>query len=356
LRALPSLLRTLLTQALEGDTFAAVEVDPSPEALSTCLQVLQETHVKRPTHSQLASPNTKVIAIVDRTANLATAAEHLVAARFAFGGTSPYAPDVVLVNEFVKREFLEQTLKYAIPFLTGSEGIDSNEKSRPQTRSSQKSSRVAEMLKKAEDSKAWKLNIITQGSNGAVVELGSLSALPPKASQPLFAVAAVTSLEHAISLIDEDSQDESGLLAAYHFGTPSAGKYLSQFIKADVSLVNHVDYRLLVGPAAPSSYTIDLDNRYSTEQFTRAVPAYVTTVQTSVSKIFVGKESRKAAAALLANATQEIKEKKRAEWIAIGFFEQGILIGLGLYGIPILTCVGASLFFGVRAGLQRWVF
>jgi hypothetical protein len=287
------------------------------------------------------------------------AAKHLVTARFAFGGTSPYAPDVVLVNEFVKKDFLELVLKHAIPFLANSDGVDYNNPSQsPTTSGHKKSSRITEVLKEAEESKTWKLNVITQGGNGAIVELGSVSALPPKASQPLFMVAAVTSLEHAISLIDEDSQDQSGLLAAYHFGTPSAGKYLSQFVKADVSLVNHVHYRLLVGPAAPSSCAIDLDNRYMAEHFTRSVPTYVTVAQTqaSVSKIFAGKESRKAATELLTNATQEIKEKKRAEWIAIGYFEQGILVGLGLYGIPILTCVGASLFFGVRAGLRRWAF
>jgi aldehyde dehydrogenase (NAD+) len=345
-----------LPQALEPDTFAVVSSNPTPETLENCLQVLQETHVSRPTYSQLVSPKSKVIAIVDRTANLATAAEQLVTARFAFGGTSPYAPDVVLVNEFVKREFLELALRYAIPFLATSEGVNQKERSQSPT-SVQKSTGVAEMLKKIGDSKTCTLNIISQGSNGAFVELDNIAALPPKVCHSLFAVAAITSLEHAISLVDEDCQDQYGLLAAYHFGTPSTGKYLSQFVRADVSLVNHINYRLLIGPAAPSSHAIDLDNRYSTGQFTRAVPAYVVVAKTQagVSNMLTGKESRKAATELLAKATQEIKEKKRAESIAIGFFEQGIFIGLGLYGIPILTCVGASLFFGVRAGLRTWV-
>jgi aldehyde dehydrogenase (NAD+) len=345
-----------LPQALESDTFAIVSSDPTSETLGNCLEVLQETCVSYPTYSQLVSPKSKVVAIVDRTANLATAAEHLITARFAFGGTSPYAPDVVLVNEFVKTEFLELALKYAIPFLASSEGVNRKGYSQTPTTSAQKSTKVAEMLKKVEESKTCTLNVITQGSNGTIVELGNVAALPPKVCQPLFAVAAITSLEHAISLVDEDVQDQNGLLAAYHFGTPSAGKYLSQFVRADISLVNHVRYRLLIGPAAPLSHAVDLDNRYLTEQFTRPVPAYVTVVETqaALSNTLTGKESRGAAVELLAKATQEIKGKKRAESIAIGFFEQGILVGLGLYGIPILTCIGASIFFGVRAGLRSW--
>ena len=354
---MPSLLRKLLPQALESDTFAIVSTEPTSDTLSNCIQVLQEAHVSHPTYSQLVSPKSKVVAVVDRTANLATAAEHLVAARFAFGGTSPYAPDVVLVNEFVKGEFLELALKYAIPFLASSEGMNQKGSSQPATASAQKGTKIAQMLKKVEESKTCTPNVITQGSNGAVVELANLAALPPKVCQPLFVVAAITSLEHAISLADEDCQDQEGLLAAYHFGTPSAGKYLSQFVKADVSLVNHVHYRLLVGPAAPLSRAISLDNRYLTEHFTRAVPAYVMTAETqaALSDALAGKESRRAATELFVKATQEINEKKRAESIAIGFFEQGIFIGLGVYGIPILTCIGASLFFGVRAGLRSWV-
>ena len=70
----------------------------------------------------------------------------------------------------------------------------------------------------------------------------------------------------------------------------------------------------------------------------------------------MGKDTTKAAAELLMEATQEIKENKRAESIAIGYFEQGIFIGLGVYGVPLLTCIGATLFFGIRAGLRRWAF
>ena len=57
-----------------------------------------------------------MIAVVDRSTNIAEAAEALVKARFSFGGKSPYAPDLVLVNEFRVKEFsnalLQQSTQY----------------------------------------------------------------------------------------------------------------------------------------------------------------------------------------------------------------------------------------------------
>jgi hypothetical protein len=302
------------------------------------------------------SPQNKVIAIVDRTADLALAAEQLVTARFAFRGTSPYAPDLVLVNEFIKKEFLEHVLRHALRFLAGSTGISNGTTN---AREQKKSSRVAETLQRLTDSKSWKLNTITQGDNGAVVELSNLASLPPKSQQPVFSISAITSLEHAISLIEEDLDAQQSLLAAYHFGTPSTGKYLSQFVNADASFTNTIPFRLLLGPAAPSCQPVDVEKRYPSQHFTRISPAYTTppASQATMSKVLsAGKDARKAAMELLGKATQEIKEKKRAESIAIGYFEQGIFIGLGVYGIPLLTCIAATLFFGVRAGLRRWAF
>lgn len=322
--------------------------------------MLQETHVQLPTCTQLASPQSKVIAIVDRTADLVSAAEQLVTACFAFGGSSPYAPDLVFVNEYVKKDFLEHILRFAIPYLASSEESVSNGAPKSPTSGGQKlgSKTTAEALRLVESSNSWRTSVVTQGSKGAIVDFSNLSALPAKSSSPLLAVSAMTSLEHAISLIDEDSESASGLLAGYYFGRPSAGKYLSQFIKADASFLNHVPYRLLLGPAAPAYYAIDIDARYTKAQFSRPSPAFVAAASSHAAlvKVLGGKDARKASAEALSKAALEIKEKKRAEWIAIGYFEQGILIGLGLYGIPLLTCIGTGLFFGVRAGLRRFAF
>lgn len=64
--------------------------------------------------NQLTSSSTsRCVAIVDRSADIDAAAKAITTARFSFGGSSPYAPDLVLVNEFVKKEFFEACSRYA---------------------------------------------------------------------------------------------------------------------------------------------------------------------------------------------------------------------------------------------------
>ncbi|EUC29450.1 hypothetical protein COCCADRAFT_106502 [Bipolaris zeicola 26-R-13] len=360
LRALPSLLRKLLTEALESDTFLIITSSPPADSLSTCLQVLQETQISQPTYSQHISPQGKVIAIVDRTADLSTAASHLVTARFAFGGTSPYAPDIILVNEFIKKDFLEHVLQLSFRYLAGS-GSLSNGSSHPNSQQKSSSSRISDAFSTLSSSKSWDVTTISQGDNGAIVELSNLSSLPPKSTQPILAVSPITSLEHAISLVEQDLSPQDTLLASYHFGANATAKYLSQFVPAAVSFANGVPFSLLLGPAAPelsSQVPFDAEKRYTVEHFSRLAPAFVTVPATQkvLQRVLGGKEGAKVASEMLGKAAQEIKEVKRKESIAIGYFEQGILIGLGVYGIPLLTCIGASLFFGVRAGLRKFAF
>ncbi|KAH6620559.1 Aldehyde/histidinol dehydrogenase [Boeremia exigua] len=323
LRALPTLLRALLTAALEPDTFAAVAAAPSADALAGCLQVLQDTHVEQPTHFQLVSQQRRVIAIVDRTADLASAAQSLVAARFGFGGRSPYAPDLVLVNEFVHEDFVGHVLRAAIPYVAGA-GVTGpkSPSSSPQT-----------------------LN--AHAAITPLPSLTSLSALPAPTAHPSLPVSPITSLEHALSLLDADGA-AAPLRAAYFFGSPATGKYLAQYTAAALALVNHIPPALLLGPAAPAHHAPSLDLRYTRTHFSRPAPVYVAPRGTT------GEPWKVDASEALRTAGREIGQKKRAEWIAIGYFEQGILLGLGVYGVPLLACVGTGVFYGMRAGLRRF--
>jgi acyl-CoA reductase-like NAD-dependent aldehyde dehydrogenase len=47
-----------------------------------------------------------VVAIIERDADIRLAADTLVTAAFSLRGKSPYKPDIVLVNEWVKKDFL----------------------------------------------------------------------------------------------------------------------------------------------------------------------------------------------------------------------------------------------------------
>jgi hypothetical protein len=116
-----AVLRTTLAKALDMNTFhisnktvtdggilssailvdqtgAAASASPSPASL---------------TNQLVSCPKARVIAVVDRSADIDAAAKAIATARFSFGGRSPYAPDLVLVNEFVEKAFFEACAKYA---------------------------------------------------------------------------------------------------------------------------------------------------------------------------------------------------------------------------------------------------
>lgn len=121
-----ALLRTLLTQALDPSTFCIVKSIPEdlldrPEAVIVDQVASEEaTSTKPPRVNELRSSSTsQCIAIVDRSADIEAAAKAITTARFSFGGTSPYAPDLVLVNEFVKKEFFEACSRHASSVFAG---------------------------------------------------------------------------------------------------------------------------------------------------------------------------------------------------------------------------------------------
>lgn len=91
----------------------------------------------------VSSPEARAIAIVDRSADIDAAAKAIVTARFSFQGMSPYAPDLVIVNEFVKKDFFQACTRYA------SQAFASNPAA---ARSAQHPSRVAQKaIKDAEE-------------------------------------------------------------------------------------------------------------------------------------------------------------------------------------------------------------
>lgn len=76
------------------------------ELLSSALRVVPDSHV-----NGFVRP---VVAIVDRNANFDQAAAAIVRSCSAFNGQSPYSPDLVLVNEFVKKDLLQALVKHTI--------------------------------------------------------------------------------------------------------------------------------------------------------------------------------------------------------------------------------------------------
>lgn len=156
--ALPALLRQILPDALDHDTFAITAQRPDSSFMDKTLLVAQ-TGSNVP--NALVSPTTsRTVAIVDRTANITEAAQALVAARFALSGRSPYAPDVVLVNEFVIKPFVEAVIQYASRYLAGENG-EGRELPGPPRRSS-----VLDSVHKDRSAR-----VLVSGSDWGVVEV-----------------------------------------------------------------------------------------------------------------------------------------------------------------------------------------
>jgi hypothetical protein len=112
----PALVLKLISNALDYDIFLATRDQVTDETLNyRHLTVLQNGSTEAPLATHIVSdPSTRTIAIVERDADLKLAARELVRARFALRGRSPYAPDLVFVNEWVKKSFLAAVVEEAI--------------------------------------------------------------------------------------------------------------------------------------------------------------------------------------------------------------------------------------------------
>lgn len=112
-----AVLRPALTGALDVNTFSVSGTIPDLAALGPAVLVDQTTSAgaaaASPTTQLLSASTGRAVAVVDRTADVEAAARAIAKARFSFGGTSPYAPDLVLVHEFVKQDFFEACSKHA---------------------------------------------------------------------------------------------------------------------------------------------------------------------------------------------------------------------------------------------------
>ncbi|KAJ5772659.1 hypothetical protein N7520_003188 [Penicillium odoratum] len=187
--ALPAVLRQILPDALDHDTFAITSQRPDSSFLSKALMVIQ-TESDSP--SGILSPAAaRTVAVVDRTAKIADAAQALVAARFALGGRSPYAPDVVLVNEFVMQPFVESVIQHASKYLAGENG---------EARQGSGSSRRSALLDSI--SKDRNARVLVSGSNWGIVEVQDRNSpfLKKKIDEKVLLVHPVTSLDDAIDV------------------------------------------------------------------------------------------------------------------------------------------------------------
>lgn len=367
LRSLPKLLKSILKEALDSDTFDVSQQPISdPAFLDRCLQVVQDYDLEQvpSQHQIISNTNIRTAAVIDRTADLDKAAKALVNARFAYKGRSPYAPDVVLVNEFIKKDFLQALVRNSIS--VGNDSIVENGASEKQKTKEHGLKELVQDLQRNGD-----VRIIAQEAGRAILDIKQryvAAQKRPKAQtncqyrspqilrkvkEPCLIVHAVKSLDDAIDFLNGDGKE---CLAAYHWGGPAQCKYLSQFVSARVSFANHIPAEILVGPSFPTNHTVAPSTRYPTSLFSKPVPAFISpsTSSTAVERALLSDSGLKKAEALQALKQQAISDLPRAKRpkqmrAAFGFFEQALLTNVSTILLSTVTVVGSGVYLLRRA-------
>ena len=155
------MLRKVLTEAMDADTFAIVNSRPSSAFTKKCMlvnQTEQEFHASEWSQVLASHSLPRAVAVIDRTANIGEAARAVAEASFSFGGKSLYAPQVVLVNEFVAETFLS--------------GLVSQVGTAFETKVNGQAGQVRDDRKVAKDAlKIENTRTVVSGSNGSILEV-----------------------------------------------------------------------------------------------------------------------------------------------------------------------------------------
>ncbi|KAJ5377417.1 aldehyde dehydrogenase PutA [Penicillium cataractarum] len=303
------LLRKILCQALDSDIFAISEVMPDDAFLSQTLLINQE-------HSK----HDRVVAVVDHTADVVQAANKLMSVRFAFGGTSPYAPDLVMVHEAILTRFLEA----AVQMSGKSCAVD--------IKAATNSCVSPRLLSKAERSPDAQVIVSGTGWGIVKVECRESELLQGKLNERVLLVHSFTSLDDAI----EASRRDGSPAASYIFASPQSAKYLAHFTDAHLSWVNHIPTEMLMGPMVKGNTSLNPKTRYSTAEFEVLRSQVVKETQLSLKiNHLLSKKPTRESSKIWEDAIAPLKPTGQGNGGNVGHFEQGIITG----GVVTLTLV-----------------
>ncbi|RGP75120.1 aldehyde dehydrogenase family 3 member b1 [Fusarium longipes] len=341
LRETPKLVLGLIEKALDRDIFAVSTQPITPEDLNTSHTIVSQNGSTGPIlrNHLVSDPKTPVVAFVERDADIASAAQALVSARFSLQGRAPYAPDVVFVNEWVKKDLLRALVQQSTEFLATSPA----------------QGRVSKTGLAREVEKDDSTHVVLSGSNGVILDVQnrSSSLLRQKVEETTLIVHSVTSMDDAIDV----SRDIGSLAAAYVFTTPSMAKYICQFLDTAVSYVNQIPTKLLYSPIAPlgSPPQPSTNIIYHEDHFSRSKPKYLTKSSTDerLAKI-LGTSTAAELRALEIEATKRLPEmKRRLKGTQLGFFEQGIVTSLVFVLTTLVSGTGLLGYYGIRPVVNK---
>ncbi|EXJ74260.1 uncharacterized protein A1O5_02556 [Cladophialophora psammophila CBS 110553] len=338
-------LRKILPSALDADIFAVSSTRPSEDFLAKCHVLAQSGDEEVSATGGLQSNSSpKVVAVVDRTAKIPEAAMAIGASRVSFNGRSVYAPDVILVNEFVADDFL-----YHLVQAVTSPLLSETPPRSPHLAKGQPDG-YARTLKECEGNES--VRVVVSSSNGSIVEVKDRSKAPlgRRIDGRLIIVTRITSLDDAIDLCNSFG---TALEANFVFAAPIEANYTARFIDARLSCINHIPAELLVGPFAPKHPTIapSPSPRYTPTLFRSprprlAHPSELTIISQDAIRSRSTKELESWSRAVLQRALPAINQ---GEGRAVGFFDQAFMT----IGIVIVSVVAGSAFAVFRMIRQR---
>ena len=105
----------MISQSLDQLAFGTTSTRPKDDFLKKCLVIDQQNCVTPENAKSLIRSQVTMdaVAIVDRTADVAAAAQAIATSTLLFAGKGLYAPSCILVNEFVEKEFSRMFEEYA---------------------------------------------------------------------------------------------------------------------------------------------------------------------------------------------------------------------------------------------------
>lgn len=114
-----------------------------------------------------------------------------------------------------------------------------------------------------------------------------------------------------------------------------------------------------VGPAAPTTAALDTTNRYPSSLFTVPRPQYAKPSPLSarlsgILQVAPGASSNSEALKSLKTEATTALPPNRPYKKNIGFFEQGILLGLGMTALPLLSGLSLLTWYGSKTLLTYW--
>lgn len=161
----PPVVLPLVSEALDDDIFLVTTAKVKDADLAhRHIRVLQSGGPQPLLANHLVSRSDALVtAFVERDADVEAAAEAIVLARFGLRGASGYAPDIVLVNEWVKEKFLVAVMQRCVGVGVVTQGATGLGRPRPD--------KTVELELLDEVAKEGFTDVLSTGKDGVVLDV-----------------------------------------------------------------------------------------------------------------------------------------------------------------------------------------